>query len=65
MLRAGGRIAKHLATLASAGLVTSERTGRELHYRVTPAPLQDAIGWMARIGAEWGVRLARLQRHLQ
>ena len=57
-------VAKHLATLARVGLVTSERAGRETHYRVTPQPLEEAIAWMARVGGEWDVRLARLRRHL-
>src|SRR5436190_21404909 len=31
-------VSKHLATLADAGLVTSQRAGRETRYRLTPAP---------------------------
>ena len=50
--------------LAHAGLVSSERVGRETQYHVTPAPLEDAIAWMARVGGEWDKRLARLRRHL-
>ena len=57
-------VAKHLAALAHAGLVASERVGRETQYRVTPQPLEDAIEWMARVGGEWDARLARLRRHL-
>jgi DNA-binding transcriptional ArsR family regulator len=57
-------VAKHLAALAGAGLVTSERAGRETHYRVTPEPLEDAIAWMVRVGGEWDLRLARLRRYL-
>jgi DNA-binding transcriptional ArsR family regulator len=57
-------VAKHLAALAGAGLVTSERAGRETLYRVTPEPLEDAIVWMARVGGEWDGRLARLRRYL-
>jgi len=57
-------VAKHLGALADAGLVASERVGRETRYRVTPEPLEDAIAWMARVGGEWDVRLARLRRHL-
>jgi DNA-binding transcriptional ArsR family regulator len=57
-------VAKHLAALAGAGLVTSERMGRETHYRVTPEPLEDAIAWMARVGGEWDRRLAGLRRYL-
>lgn len=55
-------VAKHLGVLADAGLVGARRAGRETRYRVTPEPLGDAIGWMARVGAEWDERLARLQR---
>ncbi len=57
-------VAKHLVALEHAGLVASERVGREMQYRVTPEPLEDAIAWMARVGAEWDARLARLRRHL-
>ena len=57
-------VSKHLAALARAGLVKSERAGREMQYRLTPEPLEDAIVWMARVGAEWDSRLARLRRHL-
>jgi DNA-binding transcriptional ArsR family regulator len=57
-------VAKHLAALAGAGLVTSQRAGRETHYRVTPEPLEEAIAWMARVGGEWDRRLARLRRYL-
>ena len=46
-------VAKHLATLADAGLVESERQGRETRYRLTQT------------GAEWDDRLDALKRHLQ
>jgi DNA-binding transcriptional ArsR family regulator len=45
-------VAKHLATLADAGLVESERRGRETRYRLT------------RVGQEWDDRLDGLRRHL-
>ena len=53
-------IAKHLAALDRAGLVASRRAGRELQYRLDPAPLGDAMAWMASVGARWDERLARL-----
>ena len=53
-------IAKHLAALDRAGLVASRRSGRELQYRLDPAPLGDAMAWMASVGARWDERLARL-----
>jgi DNA-binding transcriptional ArsR family regulator len=46
-------VAKHLNTLATAGLVESERTGRETRYRLTEA------------GEEWDDRLDALKRHLR
>jgi DNA-binding transcriptional ArsR family regulator len=45
-------VSKHLATLADAGLVESERQGRETRYRLTEA------------GADWDTRLDALKRHL-
>jgi ArsR family transcriptional regulator, cadmium/lead-responsive transcriptional repressor len=45
-------VAKHLATLADAGLIESERLGRETRYRLTEA------------GEEWDERLDALRRHL-
>jgi DNA-binding transcriptional ArsR family regulator len=46
-------VAKHLATLADAGLVEFERLGRETRYRLTDA------------GAEWDDRLDALRSHLE
>jgi len=46
-------VSKHLATLAGAGLVESERLGRETRYRLTDA------------GEEWDDRLDALKRHLE
>ena len=57
-------VVKHLGVLAVAGLATSSRQGREVRYRLTPAPLSDAAAWMARVGAERDERLAALDRHL-
>ena len=58
-------VVKHLQALAAAGLVTAERHGREQRYRVTPAPLDDALRWMVDVGAAWDDRLARLRRRLE
>jgi len=57
-------VSKHLAILAAAGLVSQRREGREVRYRLTPAPLSDAVSWMASVGAEWDTRLAALERRL-
>lgn len=55
-------VVKHLGALADAGLVERRRAGREVRYRVTPAPLSDAVSWMAHVGAQWDERLAALER---
>jgi len=46
-------VSKHLAALAGAGLVESERLGRETRYRLTEA------------GEEWDDRLDALRSHLE
>jgi DNA-binding transcriptional ArsR family regulator len=53
-------VSKHLAALDRAGLVEGRRQGRELRYSLTPAPLADAMDWMAAVGAQWDERLAKL-----
>jgi DNA-binding transcriptional ArsR family regulator len=57
-------VAKHLSSLSDAGLLGRERTGRDVRYRVTPAPLSEAALWMAGVGGQWDERLARLARTL-
>lgn len=58
-------VAKHLGLLTEAGLVTAVRQGRELRYTLDPAPLSDAMGWMATVGDEWDTRLTALDAHLR
>ena len=57
-------VAKQLATLADAGLLLARRAGRETRYEVTPAPLGEAMQWMADVGGRWDERLAALSLHL-
>jgi ArsR family transcriptional regulator, cadmium/lead-responsive transcriptional repressor len=57
-------VAKHLASLRAAELVSSERAGRETRYRFEPRPLAEAAGWIARVGGEWDERLGALERLL-
>ena len=58
-------VAKHLATLAEAGLVTSDRHGRETRFSFTPQPLADAVSWMADVGRQWDDRLQALSVYLE
>src|SRR3954471_12740509 len=57
-------VLKHLTALADAGLLDRERSGREVRFRVTPAPLTDAVSWIADVGGQWDERIARLRRQL-
>ena len=57
-------IAKHLSSLAAAGLVDSEREGRQVVYRLTPGAFGDAVDWMTEVGAAWDARLAALRKHV-
>jgi DNA-binding transcriptional ArsR family regulator len=57
-------VAKHLSALAGAGLVAGRRQGRETRYELTPAPLGEAMAWMAQVGAHWDERLSALRQHL-
>ena len=57
-------VVKHLGALADAGLIERERAGREVRFHVTPAPLSDAVSWMADVGSQWDDRLASLAEAL-
>ena len=58
-------VVKHLSALADAGLVSSERSGREVRYQVAPGALDDAVDWLVTVGNRWDRRLAALHRHLE
>jgi DNA-binding transcriptional ArsR family regulator len=57
-------VVKHLNALSQAGLLERQPSGRQVRYRVTPAPLSDAVSWMAEVGGQWDDRLAALARSL-
>jgi DNA-binding transcriptional ArsR family regulator len=58
-------VSKHLDVLADAGLVHRRRAGRDVRFSVDVAPLDDALAWIAAVGAKWDRRLAALERRLQ
>ena len=58
-------VTKHLTSLSEAGLLERERSGRDIRYRLTPAPLSEAMSWMAAVGGQWDQRLTRLARTLE
>jgi DNA-binding transcriptional ArsR family regulator len=53
-------VTKHLTSLSDAGLLERERSGRDVRYRITPAPLSEAVSWMVEVGSEWDQRLGQL-----
>jgi len=55
-------IVKHLELLGAAGLVESERVGREIVYRALGGRLSDVARELERIGKRWDSRLARIKR---
>ncbi len=54
-------VAKHLETLRAAGLVTSERSGRDVRFSFHAEPLDVAVDWITRVGSDWDRRLAALR----
>jgi DNA-binding transcriptional ArsR family regulator len=58
-------VAKHLALLADAGLVTAEPgERRRVRYRLRSAPMQVAQQFLAALARDWDSPLAALKNHL-
>jgi DNA-binding transcriptional ArsR family regulator len=55
-------VAKHLAVLEEAGLVTRHREGREVRFGVDPGRLDEATRALARVADDWDRRLAAIKR---
>ncbi len=55
-------VIKHLVVLEHAGLVTRQREGREVRFRIDPARLNDATDAMARQAKLWDQRLSDIKR---
>jgi DNA-binding transcriptional ArsR family regulator len=54
-------LVKHLQVLRKAGLVTSERRGRETRYELRAEGLNVVTGWLEDISGTWEDRLRRLK----
>jgi DNA-binding transcriptional ArsR family regulator len=57
-------VTKHLDTLHEAGLVETERRGRERIITFRPEPLREATDWVSTIEARWDRRLTALANFL-
>ena len=55
-------IVKHLTLMELAGLVSSQKVGREVRFSVRPEALDTTARWMSSLAAQWDQRLARIKR---
>ncbi len=55
-------VAKHLAVLDRAGLVTVAPVGREMRYDVDDAQFARAVTQLAAVGSAWDARLSKIKR---
>jgi DNA-binding transcriptional ArsR family regulator len=55
-------VVKHLVILGKAGLVTSQREGREMRYAVRPDRLGETARWLDQLAARWDARLVAIKR---
>jgi DNA-binding transcriptional ArsR family regulator len=56
---------KHLHVLADAGLVSSERVGRETRYKLQPEPLAEVKEWLSFFDVYWDEKLDALQKFVE
>jgi DNA-binding transcriptional ArsR family regulator len=57
-------VTKHLRVLAGAGLVRSERRGRERRWMLAPEQLELARRYLDLMSEQWARRLEALEAHL-
>jgi len=58
-------IVKHLQVLEEAGLVSSEKRGREVLYGLEPNRLEDAREFLYYVSASWDRALERLKKMVE
>jgi DNA-binding transcriptional ArsR family regulator len=56
-------VMKHLDVLGEAGLITRSKHGRTVDVRLSPAPLREAMDWLARYERFWSPALDWLAAH--
>jgi DNA-binding transcriptional ArsR family regulator len=54
-------IARHLTVLEGAGLVSSQKAGREVRFRPVADRLSDTAAHLDRVGQTWNRRLAAIK----
>jgi len=58
-------IMKNLDVLSDAGLIVRTKTGRTVACQLTPAPMEQAMNWLARYERYWTEQLDRLAAFLE
>lgn len=58
-------VMKHLGVLSDAGLVTRLKSGRTVTVRLNAAPMEDAMGWLARYQRFWSEKLDALAAYVE
>jgi DNA-binding transcriptional ArsR family regulator len=58
-------VARHVATLEEAGLITRRVQGREHWLSIHPEGLRDAQAWIEEQSAAWSARADALVAHLE
>ena len=58
-------VTKHLRVLEQAGIVHSERSGRESLYAFDPKPMHELKEYLERVSAQWDQVLSRLKSFVE
>lgn len=58
-------VTKHLQILEEAGLVQSQRVGRDRHWQIETRRLSEVRGYLEQIAAEWDATLDRLRQFVE
>ena len=58
-------VSRHLHVLEDAGIIASERVGRESRYSYRPAAIADARDYLARVSEQWDDAIKRLSAFVE
>lgn len=58
-------VTKHLHALSKAGLIRSQRTGRERIYKLEPKRLSEVRRYLGEISQQWDDAIARLRAFVE
>ncbi len=58
-------VTKHLRVLEKAGIVASERVGRESRFVFTPDSIANVRSYLDRVSAQWDDAIARLKAFVE